>query len=85
MEGWQDRKARQEFIRLATELAVRKLRQRRMPPSTARLYQLEVLKLRQIVQEIFSVELSVRQRNRSDQESDDASDRMSGERVTNSE
>lgn len=58
--GWADENARREFVRLATELAIRKTRQRRMDGSMARLHQVEVLKLRQLLGDVLSVELSVR-------------------------
>lgn len=57
---WRDREARRAFVRVATEIAVRKRRQRRMDSATARLYQLEVLKLRMELQEIQQVEAAVR-------------------------
>lgn len=76
MDGWHDRKARHEFVRLATALATRKSRQRRMSASAARLYQLEILKLRQLLQDVYSVELSVRESNRSAENAEQSSDRM---------
>jgi hypothetical protein len=59
-QHWADQRARREFVRLATDLAVRKSRQRRMNSDAARLHQLEVLRIRRILQEVYSVELSMR-------------------------
>lgn len=84
MRGWSDRKARHHFVRISRELATRKRRQRRMPAAAARLYQLEVIKLRQLLQEIYAVELSVRESKRAAARTE-PSDRMDAERVTNIE
>jgi hypothetical protein len=44
--GWADRKAHREFVRLANRIALRKRQQRNRPDDTARIYQLEIIKLR---------------------------------------
>ena len=44
--GWADPKAHREFVRLANKIALRKRQQRTRPDEVARLYQLEIIKLR---------------------------------------
>ena len=44
--GWSDTKAHREFVRLANQIALRKRQQRNRPEEIARLYQLEIIKLR---------------------------------------
>lgn len=44
--GWADPKAHREFVRLANKIALRKRQQRSRPDEIARLYQLEIIKLR---------------------------------------
>lgn len=44
--GWRDHKAHREFVRLANKIALRKRQQRNRPDDIARLYQLEIIKLR---------------------------------------
>lgn len=44
--GWSDTKAHREFVRLANQIALRKRQQRNRPDEIARLYQLEIIKLR---------------------------------------
>lgn len=44
--GWADHKAHREFVRLANKIALRKRQQRSRPDEIARLYQLEIIKLR---------------------------------------
>lgn len=56
---WRDREARRRFVQLATELSVRKNRQRSMSSQRARLHQLEIMKLRMQLKEIESIELSL--------------------------
>lgn len=58
--GWIDQRARRAFVRLATEIATRKAQQRRMSPDQARLHQLEVLRIRRLLQDVYAVELSMR-------------------------
>jgi hypothetical protein len=51
--GWHDRAMRRRFIRVTTELATRKRRQRIARPDLSRLYQLDVFKLRMEIQELL--------------------------------
>jgi hypothetical protein len=44
--GWSDPKAHREFVRLANKIALRKRQQRSRADEMARLYQLEIIKLR---------------------------------------
>lgn len=59
---WPDRSARRRFVQLATEISLRKRQQRRMTPEAARLYQLEILKLRMELQSVERVHRTVLQR-----------------------
>jgi hypothetical protein len=65
---WLETEARKHYVRMVTELAIRKRRQRRMPGEAARLYQIEIMKLRMAAQELRQIELQVRRRM---QEGDD--------------
>ena len=60
--GWTDRHAHREFVRLANEIALRKRRQRFRPDDVARLYQLEIMKLRMQIQEMSRIDRAVRER-----------------------
>lgn len=86
LSNWNDPDARREFVRTASDIAVRKRRQRHMSQSTARLYQLEILKLRMQLQEMQQVDAAVRadafQASRERQEASDPSDTMPDERET---
>lgn len=75
--GWQDRVAHREFVRLATRLALRKRLQQSRPEEIARLYQLEVLKLRMQLQLAERVEMAMR----AQAASDDASDTMASRKA----
>jgi len=59
--GWADRHAHREFVRLANEIALRKRRQRFRPDDVARLYQLEIMKLRMQIQEMGRIDRAVRE------------------------
>jgi hypothetical protein len=59
--GWADRHAHREFVRLANEIALRKRRQRFRPDDVARLYQLEIIKLRMQIQEMGRIDRAVRE------------------------
>lgn len=61
-DAWPDAVARRRFVQLATELAIRKRQQRRMSAKAARLYQLEILKLRMELQNVVGVHHSVQAR-----------------------
>jgi hypothetical protein len=54
--GWTDSRAHRVFVRLATLLALRKRQQRRRTEETARLYQLEIIKLRMQIQEMARID-----------------------------
>jgi hypothetical protein len=58
--GWTDRHAHREFVRLANEIALRKRRQRFRPDDVARLYQLEIMKLRMQIQEMSRIDRAMR-------------------------
>jgi hypothetical protein len=57
--GWSDRRAHRVFVRLATLLALRKRQQRSRPDAVARLYQLEIIKLRMQIQEMARIDRAV--------------------------
>ncbi|HUP45560.1 MAG TPA: hypothetical protein VM779_08615 [Thermoanaerobaculia bacterium] len=54
--GWSDRGAHREFVRLAYLIALRKRQLRGRPDETARLYQLEIMKLRMQLQRMTRIE-----------------------------
>jgi hypothetical protein len=56
---WSDRRAHRVFVRLATLLALRKRQQRNRPEAIARLYQLEIIKLRMQIQEMSRINHAV--------------------------
>lgn len=60
--GWHSSGAHREFVRVATRIALRKRRQRRHPEAVARLYQLEVMKLRMEMQEMLRIDRAMRAR-----------------------
>jgi hypothetical protein len=60
--GWHDAHAHREFVRLATRIALRKRQQRSRPEEIARLYQLEVIKLRMSLQEMTRIDYAMRAR-----------------------
>src|SRR6185436_5668235 len=53
-------RAHREFVRLANEIALRKRHQRGRPDDTARLYQLEIIKLRMQIQEMSKIDRDTR-------------------------
>lgn len=53
--GWTDGHAHREFVRLASRIALRKRQQRNRTDETARLYQLEIIKLRMQLQEMTRI------------------------------
>jgi len=55
--GWSDAAAHREFVRLANRIALRKRQQRDRPDEIARLYQLEIIKLRMQLKEMANIEL----------------------------
>lgn len=57
--GWSDPRAHRAFVRLATLLALRKRQQRNRTGDVARLYQLEIIKLRMQVQQMARIDHDV--------------------------
>jgi hypothetical protein len=57
--GWADRKAHREFVRLANKVALRKRQQRNRTDEIARLYQVEIIKLRMQIQEMSKIDRDV--------------------------
>jgi hypothetical protein len=58
--GWHDASAHREFVRLANKIALRKRQQRGRPDEVARLYQLEVIKLRMELQNMTRIDRAMR-------------------------
>jgi hypothetical protein len=58
--GWADRRAHREFVRLANRIALRKRQQRNRTEDDARLYQIEIIKLRMQIQEMSRIDRAVR-------------------------
>jgi hypothetical protein len=58
--GWADAAAHREFVRLSNKIALRKRQQRNRPDEIARLYQLEIIKLRMQVQEMTKIDRDAR-------------------------
>lgn len=65
--GWHDRSAHREFVRLATRIALRKRQQRQRTEEAARIYQLEVIKLRMDLQEMTRIDRLMRLRSEGEQ------------------
>ncbi len=63
--GWADPRARREFVRIANVIALRKRQQRNRPEDEARLYQVEIIKLRMELQEMARIDQDVRGASRS--------------------
>jgi hypothetical protein len=57
--GWADARAHREFVRLANRIALRKRQQRNRTDDEARLYQLEIIKLRMQIQEMSQIDRAV--------------------------
>jgi hypothetical protein len=57
--GWTDKRAHRQFVRLANKIALRKRQQRDRDDSMARLYQLEIIKLRMQIQEMSKIDRDV--------------------------
>jgi len=60
--GWADTNAHREFVRLANRVALRKRLQRGRTEDVARLYQLEIIKLRMQIQEMGRIDHLARRR-----------------------
>jgi hypothetical protein len=58
--SWHDRGAHREFVRIANRIALRKRQQRGRPEEIARLYQLEVIKLRMQLQDMTRIDRAMR-------------------------
>lgn len=58
--GWHDAEAHRAFVRMANKIALRKRLQRHRAEEIARLYQLEVIKLRMQMQEMSSIDRRMR-------------------------
>jgi hypothetical protein len=63
---WADSSAHREFVRLANRIALRKRQQRDRTEEVARLYQLEIIKLRMHIQEMSRIDHAARRRKASD-------------------
>ena len=57
--GWKDAAAHREFVRLANKIALRKRQQRSRPEEMARLYQVEIIKLRMQIQEMSRIDHAI--------------------------
>lgn len=69
--GWTDPAAHREFVRVANRIALRKRQQRNRSGEMARLYQLEIIKLRMQLQEMSQIDRDVTIRRRAPREHDD--------------
>ncbi|HEX9983725.1 MAG TPA: hypothetical protein VGF69_10710 [Thermoanaerobaculia bacterium] len=58
--GWHDAEAHREFVRVANRIALRKRQQRHRPDAIARLYQVEIIKLRMQLQEMSAIDFRMR-------------------------
>jgi hypothetical protein len=58
--GWHDAGAHREFVRIANKIALRKRQQRHRPDEIARLYQVEVIKLRMELQAMTQIDRAMR-------------------------
>jgi hypothetical protein len=57
--GWADRRAHREFVRLANRIALRKRQQRNRTGEEARIYQIEIIKLRMQIQHMSVIDRAV--------------------------
>ena len=58
--GWYDSRAHRSFVRIAQRIALRKRQQRARSAEAARIYQLEVIKLRMELQEMAQIDRAMR-------------------------
>jgi hypothetical protein len=58
--GWHDARAHRQFVRIANKIALRKRQQKGRLEEVARLYQLEVIKLRMELQEMTRIDRAMR-------------------------
>ncbi|HEX6179016.1 MAG TPA: hypothetical protein VF057_11700 [Thermoanaerobaculia bacterium] len=63
--GWADAGAHRQFVRIANRIALRKRQQRYRSDDMARLYQLEVMKLRMALQDMTRIEHAAARQRRS--------------------
>ena len=68
---WHDPEAHREFVRVANRIALRKRQQRNRPDEMARLYQLEIIKLRMQLQHMSRIDAALRE----DRDRDEADQR----------
>jgi len=68
--GWSDRRAHREFVRVANEIALRKRQQRNRSEEMARLYQLEIIKLRMRIRDMSRIDRIARSGHEEEQPSD---------------
>lgn len=69
--GWADHRAHREFARLANRIALRKRQQRNRTDEEARIYQLEIIKLRMQIQKMSHIDHAVLSAGAGDQVSSD--------------
>ncbi len=62
--GWNDAGAHRQFVRIANRIALRKRQQRNRPDEMARLYQLEIIKLRMELREMSRLDHDTMRRRR---------------------
>lgn len=62
--GWADRAAHRQFVRIANRIALRKRQQRGRPDDIARLYQVEIIKLRMQLQDMARIDRATRAQQR---------------------
>lgn len=74
--GWMDAGAHREFVRLASKIALRKRQQRNRGDEMARLYQLEIIKLRMQLQEMAKIDQAARSAAADAAAADHSSDKM---------
>ena len=69
--GWADRRAHREFTRLANRIALRKRQQRNRTDEQARIYQLEIIRLRMQIQKMSHIDRAVLSASAGDEVSSD--------------
>jgi hypothetical protein len=74
--GWIDRAAHRKFVRLASRIALRKRQQRNRADEMARLYQIEIIKLRMQLQEMTGIDREARAHRDETEDGDSPSDKM---------
>jgi hypothetical protein len=77
--GWVDAGAHREFVRIANRIALRKRQQRNRPEEMARLYQLEIIKLRMQLQEMARIDHAALMRQQHPHDDELHSDTMAHE------